>query len=80
MVGLDWKKFVETNNAKFLRPAEVPSLKGDSSKAKKILKWKPKYKFKDICRILLENDLKHHNISLKEAKQIAKKLNKSKIR
>jgi len=77
LIGLDWKKFVETNNPKFLRPAEVPSLKGNSSKAKKILKWKPKYKFKDICKILLENDLKQHNLTLEEAKKIAKKLNKS---
>jgi len=77
LVGLNWKKFVETNNPKFLRPAEVPSLKGDSSKAKRVLKWKPKYKFKDICRILLENDLKQHNLTLSEAKKIAIKLNKS---
>ena len=79
LVGLEWKKFVETNNPKFLRPAEVPSLKGDSSKAKKLLKWKPKYKFKDICKILLENDLAQHGLTLTEAKKIAIKLNKSKI-
>jgi GDPmannose 4,6-dehydratase len=78
LVGLNWKKFVETNNPKFLRPAEVPSLKGDSSKARKILKWKPKYKFKDICRILLENDLKLYNLNIQQAKKIALKLNKSK--
>ncbi len=80
LVGLDWKKFVETNNPKFLRPAEVPSLKGDSSKAKRVLKWKPRYKFKDICKILLENDLKIYNLTLGEAKKIAFKLNKSKNR
>ena len=46
IVGLNWKKFVETDNPKFLRPAEVPSLKGDSSKAKRILKWKPSISLK----------------------------------
>ena len=75
LIGLNVKKFVETNNPKFLRPAEVPSLKGDSSKAKKILKWKPRYKFKDIVKIMLENDLKAHGLNLQKARLIAKKIN-----
>ena len=37
IVGLDWKKFVETNNPKFLRPAEVPSLKEIAQKLKEFL-------------------------------------------
>ena len=37
-----------------------------------------KYKFKDICRILLENDLKLYNLNIEQAKKIALKLNKSK--
>ena len=75
IVGLNVKKYVEINNPKFLRPAEVPSLKGDSSKAKRILKWKPRYKFKDIARILLENDLKIHGLNIQKARIIAKKIN-----
>ena len=75
LVGLNIKKYVEINNPKFLRPAEVPSLKGNSSKAKKILKWKPRYKFKDIARILLENDLKIHGLDIHKARIIAKKIN-----
>ena len=63
------------NDPKFLRPAEVPNLRGDSKKAKKILKWEPKYKFKDICRILLVSDLKQYNLTIKSAREIAKKLN-----
>ena len=75
IVGLNVKKYVEINNPKFLRPAEVPSLKGDSSKAKRILKWKARYKFKDIARILLENDLKIHGLNIQKARIIAKKIN-----
>ena len=75
-VGLDWKKFTVTNYKKFLRPAEVVNLKGDASKAKKTLKWKPKYNFYDICKALLLNDLKLHGMTLEEAKARAKKLKK----
>lgn len=75
-VGLDWKKFTVTNYKKFLRPAEVVNLKGDASKAKKILKWKPKYNFYDICKALLVNDLKLYGMTLEEAKVRAKKLKK----
>jgi len=73
-VGLNWKDFTITNYKKFLRPAEVVNLKGDASKAKKILKWKPKYNFYDICKVLLENDLKIHGMTLEEAKVRAQKL------
>lgn len=75
-VGLNWKDFTITNYKKFLRPAEVVNLKGDASKAKKILKWKPKYNFYDICKVLLENDLKIHGMTLEEAKVRAQKLKK----
>ena len=40
-------------NKQFYRPAEVNFLNGDSSKAKKILNWKPKHNIdsliKDMC-------------------------------
>ena len=74
IVGLDWNKFVISNVAKYLRPSEVPSLLGDSSKAVKILKWKPKVLFKDLCLMMVENDLKSYGLTLEEAKKIAKTL------
>jgi GDPmannose 4,6-dehydratase len=44
-IGLgSYKKYVSVNK-KFLRPNELHHLKGDFSKAKKLLKWKPKYTF-----------------------------------
>ena len=39
-------------NPKLYRPAEVNSLIGDSRKAKKILKWKPKINIKELVRIM----------------------------
>ena len=74
IVGLDWTKFVKSNVSRYLRPSEVPSLLGDSEKAIKILKWKPKVMFKDLCLMMVENDLKNFNLTLDEAKKIAKKL------
>lgn len=75
-MNLNWKNFVTTNNKNFLRPSEVRSLQGDSSKARKLLKWKPEYDLDSLCKDMLENDLKLYGMSLDEAKIIAKKLNK----
>ena len=74
ILNLDWKKFVTTNNKKFLRPSEVRSLKGDSRKARKLLKWRPKYNLEDICKDMLEADLKLYGMTLNQAKEIAKKI------
>jgi len=41
----------------YFRPNEVSYLCGDSSKAKKILGWKPKCSFKDLVKIMVEADL-----------------------
>lgn len=55
--GLDWKKFVVIDK-QFYRPAEVNILKGDFSKAKRILSWKPRVKFQQLVRMMVEADLK----------------------
>lgn len=41
-----------------VRPSEVEALVGDSSKANKILGWKPQTDFKRLVEIMIENDLK----------------------
>lgn len=51
------KKVIEVNPA-FFRPLEVDLLLGDASKARKVLKWKPKITFKQLVRIMAEHDLK----------------------
>lgn len=57
----NWKKYVEIDQ-RYYRPAEVNDLIGDSTKAQKILKWKPKTKFKDLVKIMVKEDLKKHNV------------------
>ena len=76
ILNLNWKDFVTINNKNFMRPSEVRSLQGDSSKARKLLKWKPKYDLDTLCMDMLLNDLKLYGMSLEEAKKIAKKLSK----
>jgi len=56
-LDLDWQKYVKTDK-KLYRVLEVESLNGDSSKAKKHLKWEAKTKFKDLVKIMVDEDLK----------------------
>ena len=56
LVGLDWQKYVEVDQAYF-RPAEVPDLRGDPSKAQAKLGWRPKIAFEELIREMLEHDL-----------------------
>ena len=76
ILGLDWKKIFIFNDKSYLRPAEVVSLKGNAKKAQKILKWKASTKFRDICKIMVVEDLKRHGFTLEQAKNISKKINK----
>ncbi len=76
ILNLNWKDFVTTNNKNFLRPSEVRNLKGDSKKARKILKWKPKYNLDYLCKDMLVSDLNLYGMTLEEAKKIAKKIAK----
>ena len=57
-VGIvDWKKYIESD-PRFKRPAELHSLCGDSSKAKKILGWQPKTNFETLIKEMVDADLK----------------------
>ena len=46
-LGLDYKDYV-VRTPKFLRPEELPYLRGDSTKIRTELGWKPKYTFKEM--------------------------------
>ena len=55
-VGLDWKKHVKLD-PKFIRPAEVDHLIGDSSKARAKLKWTPAVDFKGLVQMMVDADV-----------------------
>jgi len=54
--GLDYKKHVFVDKNLF-RPAEVNTLLGNYSKARRILKWKPKISFKNLVKDMVESDI-----------------------
>ena len=56
IVGLDYKKFVKIDKTLY-RPAEVQTLLGDFSKARKLLKWKPKVSFNNLVKDMVLSDL-----------------------
>ncbi len=53
-LDLDYRDFV-TQNPKFMRPEELKYLKGDASKAQKVLGWKPEYTFETMLEEMIEN-------------------------
>ena len=55
-VGLDWKKYVEID-PQLVRPAEVDYLCGDSTKASRVLGWKPDVNFRQLIEMMVESDL-----------------------
>ena len=64
--GLNEKGFDQYNNCiiqidkRYFRPLEVHNLKGDFSKAKKILKWRPKRDLNQLVEEMIEYELKNN--------------------
>jgi len=56
----DWREYVEIDYE--LRPTDIDDLVGDSSKAQKQLQWKPKMKFKDLVKNMVEHDLDYFKL------------------
>ena len=56
-VGLDWEKYVDYD-ARYTRPTEVDQLLGDATKARTLLGWEPKVKFRDLVKMMVDADLK----------------------
>lgn len=55
-VNLDWKKYVIVDE-RFIRPTETGPLVADYSKAKRVLKWKPKTSFKELVAMLVDANI-----------------------
>lgn len=53
-LGMDYKDYV-VQNPKFLRPEELPYLKGDSTKIRTELGWKPEYTFEAMMDEMIEH-------------------------
>ena len=55
-VGLNWKNHVVVD-PKYLRPAEVHLLLGNSEKARKELGWRPKLDFEGLVKLMVDSDV-----------------------
>ncbi len=53
---------------RYHRPTEVDSLLGDSSKAKRVLKWEPKITFKQLVKEMVLNDIEEIGNTIKDGK------------
>jgi GDPmannose 4,6-dehydratase len=68
LVGIkNWQKYIGVD-PKYYRPVEVDYLLGDYSKAKKVLGWKPKVKFKELVKIMLIADIKAAGLDVRNYK------------
>ena len=54
---INWNKYVG-QDPRFMRPAEVDVLRGDSSKALSDLGWKPKTSFEELVIKMVKNDIR----------------------
>jgi GDPmannose 4,6-dehydratase len=57
LLGMDWKKHVETD-PRYLRPAEVDLLLGDAGKARRVLQWEPRVRFKELAKMMVASDMR----------------------
>ena len=56
IIDRDNQKIIVKINDKYLRPNEVPYLRGDYSKAKKLLKWEPKIDLDNLIKEMLSSE------------------------
>lgn len=55
-VNMDWKDYIIIDKD-FFRPIDVVDLRGDYSKAKNILGWRPKTSFEELVKIMIDADI-----------------------
>lgn len=53
---IDWTKHVDID-PRYYRPTEVDFLMGDSSKARRVLGWRPRVSFEELVRLMVQHDL-----------------------
>jgi GDPmannose 4,6-dehydratase len=58
-LDLDWREYV-VQDSRFMRPAEVDLLIGDSSLARQEMGWEPEVGFEELIRMMVDADLERH--------------------
>ncbi len=62
-INKDTGKTIIKIDPRYYRPAEVEVLLGDPTKAKEKLGWTPTTTFKDLTKMMMEDDLKNENVT-----------------
>ena len=57
------KLFIQVDK-KYFRPLDIDYLRGDFAKARRLLKFKPKYTLLDLAKEMLKSDLEQHQIKI----------------
>ena len=60
-INIENKKIIIECRKRYFRPLEVDYLKGDASKAKKILKWSPKMSINNLIDEMIHYELENNN-------------------
>src|ERR671917_735801 len=55
-VGLDPDRYIEVD-PRYYRPAEVDHLRGDPSKARRVLGWRPRTTFRELVELMVDADI-----------------------
>jgi GDPmannose 4,6-dehydratase len=63
----DWNQYI-VQDPRYMRPAEVDVLCGDSSKAKRVLGWEPKTDFPNLVKKMVQSDICLVKKEIKNAK------------
>jgi len=73
-IGIDkkTKKVLIKIDPDLFRPAETELLIGDSSKARKMLNWKPKITFKKLAELMAESDLEYAKTETKHKIKVSR--------
>ena len=58
-------KILVSTSSRYLRPLEVSNLKGDSSKARKLLKWKPRISLEKMITEMIREEFKQLDSNVK---------------
>jgi GDPmannose 4,6-dehydratase len=63
LAGLDWREYVKFDE-RYCRPAEVPALIADPSKARRVLGWEPRVRFRSLVQLMLDASFKDYGLKL----------------
>ena len=75
---MNYKDYV-VQNPKYMRPEELKYLRGDSSKAREVLGWKPEYTFESMIDEMID-EMKKQNKLMMEMIKTQKETGKTEIR